>query len=291
MSTDEERAGYSGGISKVISSKQTNENGQTNEELANEAARASEPPVKSSNDRSRQFSPASVKASSFRRSGGVKLNLARISNYQESHILESGKTKSNRNMVTQQHGSGVIPAARIKTVKMTLVIVAVYILCWSPFCIINLCSVFGLMKNDTTISIALMTLTQSLAHLNSAVNPIIFWMFSSKRNNPKPIPTTSSDAHSARNRELAEKPNIWRIVKRLIACKCCFADKGWLASTDSRMFESTGTSALQSGKFGSVSLRETRISVRSQVRHQQLAAPDGADRSRRQTLHRQGTVC
>lgn len=81
----------------------------------------------------------------------------------------------------QQHGIGVIPKARIKTIKMTLVIVFAFILCWLPFCIINLCSVFELIRNDTHFAMAILTFSQSLAHLNSAVNPIIFWLFSSKR--------------------------------------------------------------------------------------------------------------
>ena len=81
----------------------------------------------------------------------------------------------------RQHGIGVIPKARIKTIKMTLVIVVVYILCWTPFLVLNMLSVFGLFKNEDNVIHALMTLTQSLAHLNSAVNPIIFWLFSGRR--------------------------------------------------------------------------------------------------------------
>lgn len=81
----------------------------------------------------------------------------------------------------RQHGSGVIPRARFKTVKMTFVIVAAFILCWSPFCIINMLFVFDAVKKDTSLTIALPTLTQSLAHLNSAVNPIIFWLFTGRR--------------------------------------------------------------------------------------------------------------
>lgn len=103
----------------------------------------------------------------------------------------------------KQHGDGVIPKARIKTIKMTLVIVAAFVLCWSPFCTINLCSVFGLIKADSNWSIALMTLSQSLAHLNSAVNPIIFWLFSSKRSNS--ASTTSSDTRTANKKETSPK--------------------------------------------------------------------------------------
>ena len=81
---------------------------------------------------------------------------------------------------SRQHGTGVIPKARIKTIKMTLVIVVAYILCWSPFLILNLLSVFGLLQSESNVIQAAMTLSQSLAHLNSAVNPIIYWLFSSR---------------------------------------------------------------------------------------------------------------
>lgn len=147
-----------------------------------------------------------------------------------------------RDFVAQQHGSGMIPKARIKTIKMTLVIVIAYILCWSPFLILNLCGVFGLIKNDTSVSHALLTLTQSLAHLNSAVNPIIFWLFSSKRNNAnaqanrikkpesnKTAATTTSAAskgsqiapHGQDEHRYAFAGHNWPVVGRLLAWYSC----------------------------------------------------------------------
>lgn len=152
-------------------------------------------------------------------------------------------------LVGQQHGNGVIPKARIKTIKMTLVIVAAFILCWSPFYIINLCVVFGVIKSDNDITQALSTLSQSLAHLNSAVNPIIFWLFSSKRSGS--AAASSSDARNMRLPDRRE-PTIWDKIKRLLCFKhcycCCFCwtDKPTKLTTDSRMFDSTGTSAIGS---------------------------------------------
>ncbi|XP_057670838.1 cardioacceleratory peptide receptor-like isoform X2 [Diorhabda carinulata] len=69
---------------------------------------------------------------------------------------------------------GIIPRAKIKTVKMTFVIVFV---CWSPYIIFDLLQVYGhIPKTQTNIAIA--TLIQSLAPLNSAANPVIYCLFS-----------------------------------------------------------------------------------------------------------------
>ncbi|NP_001076795.1 cardioacceleratory peptide receptor 2 [Tribolium castaneum] len=72
---------------------------------------------------------------------------------------------------------GIIPRAKIKTVKMTLVIVFVFVLCWSPYIVFDLLQVYGhIPKTQTNIAIA--TLIQSLAPLNSAANPVIYCLFS-----------------------------------------------------------------------------------------------------------------
>ncbi|XP_019867076.2 cardioacceleratory peptide receptor [Aethina tumida] len=72
---------------------------------------------------------------------------------------------------------GIIPRAKIKTVKMTFVIVFVFVLCWSPYIVFDLLQVYGYIpKTQTNIAIA--TLIQSLAPLNSAANPVIYCLFS-----------------------------------------------------------------------------------------------------------------
>ncbi|KAK6621798.1 hypothetical protein RUM44_001605 [Polyplax serrata] len=74
---------------------------------------------------------------------------------------------------------GLIPRAKIKTVKMTFVIVFVFILCWSPYFIFDLLQVFEyLPRTQTTVATA--TLIQSLAPLNSAANPLIYCAFSNR---------------------------------------------------------------------------------------------------------------
>ncbi|XP_064554504.1 cardioacceleratory peptide receptor isoform X1 [Drosophila montana] len=74
---------------------------------------------------------------------------------------------------------GIIPRAKVKTVKMTLTIVFVFILCWSPYIIFDLLQVFGQIPHSQT-NIAIATFIQSLAPLNSAANPLIYCLFSSQ---------------------------------------------------------------------------------------------------------------
>ncbi|XP_005102825.1 cardioacceleratory peptide receptor-like [Aplysia californica] len=74
---------------------------------------------------------------------------------------------------------GVIPRAKIKTIKMTLVIVLVFIICWSPYFVFDLLSVYGYIEH-TQDTVGTATFIQSLAPLNSAANPIIYAAFNTK---------------------------------------------------------------------------------------------------------------
>ncbi|XP_049305337.1 cardioacceleratory peptide receptor isoform X1 [Bactrocera dorsalis] len=94
-------------------------------------------------------------------------------------IFTSGE-RCNNNVTSRRASSrGIIPRAKVKTVKMTFVIVIVFILCWSPYIVFDLLQVFGrIPKTQTNIAIA--TFIQSLAPLNSAANPLIYCVFSSQ---------------------------------------------------------------------------------------------------------------
>lgn len=72
---------------------------------------------------------------------------------------------------------GIIPRAKVKTVKMTFVIVIVFILCWSPYIVFDLLQVFDKIPHTQTF-VAISSLIQSLAPLNSAANPLIYCLFS-----------------------------------------------------------------------------------------------------------------
>lgn len=190
---------------------------------------------------------ATVKGKVIVRGEELSKNGNSMESSRELHFVNSNSSKgvkqSYKYMISQQHGRGVIPKARIKTIKMTLVIVAAYVLCWSPFFIINICVVFGFISKDTDVTIALSTLTQSLAHLNSAANPIIFWLFSSKRHNNQKARTRMTNANKNEGpSKCFNLQNLYSIFKNILCCHCllcCWnSDKG-LISTDSKMFDVT----------------------------------------------------
>ncbi|XP_059479549.1 cardioacceleratory peptide receptor [Neocloeon triangulifer] len=90
-----------------------------------------------------------------------------------------GSSSRSRDDVDSRRASsrGIIPRAKIKTVKMTFIIVFVFILCWSPYMVFDLLQVFGHVPNTQT-NVAVATFIQSLATLNSAANPLIYCFFS-----------------------------------------------------------------------------------------------------------------
>ncbi|CAH1644135.1 unnamed protein product [Spodoptera littoralis] len=98
--------------------------------------------------------------------------------------INSRRTKTMRNGQVESDpdsrrasSRGLIPRAKIKSVKMTFVIVFVFVLCWSPYIVFDLLQVYDHIP-PTQNNLAIATLIQSLAPLNSAANPLICCMFS-----------------------------------------------------------------------------------------------------------------
>ena len=93
-----------------------------------------------------------------------------------------GKGTGSDEVETRRASSrGLIPKAKVKTVKMTFVIISVFILCWSPYIIHDLLQVYGVIPMigaSKGIQAAVATLIQSLSSLNSAANPLIYCLFS-----------------------------------------------------------------------------------------------------------------
>lgn len=90
-----------------------------------------------------------------------------------------GSTSSEEPSSRRASSRGLIPRAKVKTVKMTIVIVIVFILCWSPYIVFDLLQVFGQIPRTQT-NLAVATFVQSLAPLNSAANPLIYCLFSAE---------------------------------------------------------------------------------------------------------------
>ena len=100
-----------------------------------------------------------------------------------SHLLSGkGSGRGEDELESRRASSrGLIPKAKVKTVKMTFVIIFVFILCWSPYIIYDLLQVYGVIPNMTVSSgftAAVATFIQSLSCLNSAANPLIYCLFS-----------------------------------------------------------------------------------------------------------------
>ncbi|KAL7672527.1 hypothetical protein ACOME3_007411 [Neoechinorhynchus agilis] len=70
----------------------------------------------------------------------------------------------------------LLAKAKLKSVKMTLVIISAYVACWSPYFIFNILSTFNLVHRG-----GIVIFMHSLGYLNSACNPMIFWMFTNGR--------------------------------------------------------------------------------------------------------------
>ncbi|XP_050419513.1 cardioacceleratory peptide receptor-like [Patella vulgata] len=98
-----------------------------------------------------------------------------------SSYISSRSNRNNRKkeMLTACSSRGLIPKAKLKTIKMTLVIVLVFIICWSPYFVFDLLDVYHHLPSDQQ-TVAISTFIQSLAPLNSAANPIIYFLFNTK---------------------------------------------------------------------------------------------------------------
>lgn len=88
-------------------------------------------------------------------------------------------SKFIRGRETNMSSRGIIPQAKIRTIKMTFIIIFVFILCWSPYFIFNLMTVYDHIPINAS-TMGLHSFIQSLAPLNSAANPIIYGVFSTR---------------------------------------------------------------------------------------------------------------
>ncbi|KAM7422476.1 hypothetical protein PAMA_010496 [Pampus argenteus] len=78
-------------------------------------------------------------------------------------------------MPSRASGVAGMSRARAKTLKMTVVIVLAYIVCWSPFFTVQLWSAWD---TDAPKETATFTILMLLASLNSCANPCIYLVFS-----------------------------------------------------------------------------------------------------------------
>ncbi|CAF3541044.1 unnamed protein product [Rotaria sp. Silwood1] len=97
-----------------------------------------------------------------------RLIASKASNSNATNIGDHQIESSIRNV----RSLGVIPRAKIKTVKMTLVIVIAFTACWSPYFLLMIMNSLNLIQNYLLIRV-----TSSLCYMNSLANPLIYWLF------------------------------------------------------------------------------------------------------------------
>ncbi|CAF1666259.1 unnamed protein product [Adineta ricciae] len=112
---------------------------------------------------------------------------------------------------------GVIPRAKIKTVKMTLVIVIAFTACWSPYFILTIMNTLGFIQDFVLIRV-----TSSLCYMNSLANPLIYWLFATnfclrfRGNHGRPQVTktkSTSNVENARRSSLSDRRQSVNSVK------------------------------------------------------------------------------
>ncbi|XP_071375121.1 vasopressin V2 receptor-like [Centroberyx affinis] len=91
------------------------------------------------------------------------------------HKMHQGGVGVALPLPSRASGVAGMSKARIKTVKMTVVIVLAYIICWAPFFTVQLWSVWDTHAPKETATFAILML---LASLNSCANPCIYLLFS-----------------------------------------------------------------------------------------------------------------
>lgn len=142
------------------------------------------PHLNSKSEESYDYVGASLQYSSCHSDHVTATTTLNSSECQEPHTsyeLESGSTRCSLEYPAppQQHPSTPPPSitkAMSKTVRMTLVIVLVYTVCWSPFFIVQLWAAWD--PNPPEQAGVAFTILMLLASLNSCTNPWIYTAFS-----------------------------------------------------------------------------------------------------------------
>ncbi|XP_059833527.1 arginine vasopressin receptor 1Aa [Hypanus sabinus] len=91
---------------------------------------------------------------------------------------EAGTSFENGLITVGASNMKTISKAKVRTVKMTLVIVLAYILCWAPFIGVQMWSVWDYNAPTDDSTDAVFAITTLLASLNSCCNPWIYMFFS-----------------------------------------------------------------------------------------------------------------
>ncbi|XP_004676906.1 PREDICTED: neuropeptide S receptor [Condylura cristata] len=95
----------------------------------------------------------------------------------KSKVQEMVTSSCSDGKLGTSYNKGVITKAKIKATKYSVVIVLAFICCWSPYFLFDILDNFSLLP-DTRERFYASVIIQNLPALNSAINPLIYCVFS-----------------------------------------------------------------------------------------------------------------
>ena len=104
------------------------------------------------------------------------INVVRVVWQQGKEVTGEKEGVSLRRTVGKDSKS--IPRAKIKTIKMTLSIICSFICCWTPYFVVHLIHIWS--EYQYTIPEPVYVFAETIALLNSALNPILYGCFNIK---------------------------------------------------------------------------------------------------------------
>ena len=87
-------------------------------------------------------------------------------------------TDKDGNSIRRERKSKSIPKAKIRTIKMTLCIICLFIVCWTPYFVVHLIHIWS--EYTYHIPERVYVFAETIALLNSAINPILYGCFNIK---------------------------------------------------------------------------------------------------------------
>ena len=104
------------------------------------------------------------------------INVVRIVWQQGTTIAKGKKGEETLRRAIKNNKS--IPRAKVRTIKMTLSIICSFIMCWTPYFVVHLIHIWT--KYQYEIPEAVYVFAETIALLNSALNPILYGCFNIK---------------------------------------------------------------------------------------------------------------
>ncbi|XP_011805530.1 PREDICTED: neuropeptide S receptor isoform X4 [Colobus angolensis palliatus] len=96
----------------------------------------------------------------------------------KSKTYETVISNCSDGKLCSSYNRGLISKAKIKAIKYSIVIILAFICCWSPYFLFDILDNFNLLP-DTQERFYASVIIQNLPALNSAINPLIYCVFSS----------------------------------------------------------------------------------------------------------------